>query len=273
MFDVLYSTCVPFPSPNKDCAVSQTQKPRASETLSDVCHTAHFLISRHRPMLLMMLVKKKKSLVGAHEAHEIQAGAVLSGHINLMQHHVLDRPDLVPPTRPVRADDEMSVQEHETTHVPFTHHSVSDTIPSDVPVTSVELEDSVQTTPTRRITFERPPNPLNRVEPPKRTRGDDDDHSALLSAYHHYLEQVSENLKAGKMSSVKQGCLTCRTVLGLRSKSRLKHRKVKQRQKHSALNLCRKVSTICWSQSVFRWVKKQCSPDPETAFNVTIKQK
>ena len=47
LFDVLYSTCVPFPSPRKDCAASQTQKPSISKTLSDVCHTAHFLISRH----------------------------------------------------------------------------------------------------------------------------------------------------------------------------------------------------------------------------------
>ena len=62
VFDVLYSTCVPFPSQRKDCAVSQTQKPSVSKTLSDVCHTAHFLISRHRQMLLMML-GMKKSLV------------------------------------------------------------------------------------------------------------------------------------------------------------------------------------------------------------------
>ena len=89
LFDVLYSTCVPFPSPRKDCAASQTQKPSVSKTLSDVCHTVHFLISRHRQMLLMML-GKKKSLVGTHEAHEIQAEAVLSGRINLMQRHVWD---------------------------------------------------------------------------------------------------------------------------------------------------------------------------------------
>ena len=31
-----------------------------------------------------------KSLVGTHEAHEILAVAVLSGRINLMQHHVWD---------------------------------------------------------------------------------------------------------------------------------------------------------------------------------------
>ena len=77
-----------FPSLRKDYAASQTQKPSVSKTLSDVCHTAHFLISRHRQMLLMML-GKTKSQVGTHEAHEIQAVAVLSGR-NLMQPHVWD---------------------------------------------------------------------------------------------------------------------------------------------------------------------------------------
>ena len=55
----------------------------------------------------------------------------------------------------------------------------------------------MQTTPARRLLFKRPPNPLDRVEPPKRTRSDEDDHSACLSAYHHDLEKVSENLKNG----------------------------------------------------------------------------
>ena len=107
-------------------------------------------------------------------------------------------PDLMPPSRLVRADDGMSVQEPETTHVPVAHPPASETIPSDVPVTSVEREDSVQTTSMRRILFKRLPPPLDRVELPKRTRGDDDDHSALLSAYHHGLEKVSEILKGGK---------------------------------------------------------------------------
>ena len=44
-----------------------------------------------------------------------------------------------------------------------------------VPVASVEPENSVQTTSMRSILFKRPPNPLDRVEPPKRTRGDDDE--------------------------------------------------------------------------------------------------
>ena len=78
------------------------------------------------------------------------------------------------------------------------HPSASETIPSDVLVASVEPQDSVQTTPTRRLLFKRPPNPLDRVEPLKRNRGDEDDHSAFLSACHHDLEKVSENLKSEK---------------------------------------------------------------------------
>ena len=85
----------------------------------------------------------------------------------------------MPPSRSMRTDDEMSIQEPETTHVSVAHPSASETIPSDIPVTSVEWEDSVQTTPPRRRLFKRSPNPLDRV--PKRTRGDEDDHSAFLS--------------------------------------------------------------------------------------------
>ena len=113
-----------------------------------------------------------------------------------MQHHVWDL-TWVPASRPVRADDEMSVQEHETTHALFTHPSASESIPADVPVALVEPEDSVQTMNRRRIMLERPPNPLDRAEPPKRARGDDDENSARLSAHHHDLEKVSENLKDG----------------------------------------------------------------------------
>ena len=43
-------------------------------------------------------------------------------------------PDLMPPSRPIRTDDEMSVQEPETTHVSVADPSGSETIPSDVPV-------------------------------------------------------------------------------------------------------------------------------------------
>ena len=42
------------------------------------------------PRSTLMMLGKKESLVGTHEAHEILVVAVLSGRINLMQHHVWD---------------------------------------------------------------------------------------------------------------------------------------------------------------------------------------
>ena len=59
-------------------------------------------------------------------------------------------PDLMPQSRSITTDDEMSVQEHETTHVPFTRPSASESIPPDVPVCSVPPEDSAQTMSSRR---------------------------------------------------------------------------------------------------------------------------
>ena len=75
----------------------------------------------------------------------------------------------------------------ESTPVSVAHPSASETLPSDATVASVP------TTLPRRLLFKRPPNPLDRVVPPKRTRGDEDDHSAF-SAHHHDLEKVSEHL-------------------------------------------------------------------------------
>ena len=51
-----------------------------------------------------------------------------------------------------------------------------------------------ETVYTRRITFERPTNPVDGAEPPKRSRADDGHGSALLCAYHHDSVAVSENL-------------------------------------------------------------------------------
>ena len=44
-----------------------------------------------------------------------------------------------------------------------------------------------------------------------------------------WCEAILEQM--GKESSVEKGCLTCRTVLGLRSKFRLEHWKVKHRER------------------------------------------
>ena len=89
-------------------------------------------------------------------------------------------PDLVPPGRPVGADGEMSVQGPESTRVPFPHPSANESAPPDVLVDSVEPEKTAQTMSTRRITFKRPPNPLDSAEPPKRTKANDDEDFVLL---------------------------------------------------------------------------------------------
>ena len=187
-------------------------------------------------------------------------------------------PDLVPPSRLVRADDEMSVQEHETTHVPFTHPSAGESAPPDVPVDSVEPEDSVQTTSTPRITFKRPPNPLIRVEPPKRTRGDDGDHSALLSAYHHDLEKVSENLKAGKSVFSGTGMPDMSDSAWLEIKTKTETQKGETTTEAQSVEPLQKdVDTLLVTVSFSldeETIQQICSnPDPETAFNVMIKRR
>ena len=152
----------------------------------------------------------------------------------------------------------MSVQEPETTHVSVAHPSASETISSDVPVASVEPEDSVQTTPTRRLLFKRPPNPLDRVEPPKRTRGDEDDHSACLSPYHHDLEKVSEILKNGKSVFSGTGMPDMLDSAWLAMKVSVETSKNERLTESQSIEpLQREMSTICWSQSVFRWTKRR----------------
>ena len=202
------------------CSIADTE----SISFQDlVRRLPHFLISRHRQMLLMML-GKTKSLVGTHEAHEIQASCSSSFWPHQSDATSRLGPDSMPPSRPMGTDDETSVQEPETTYFP----SVSETVPSDVLVALIEPEDSVQTTSTRRILLKRPPNPLDRVEPPKRTRGDEDDHSALLSAHHHDLE-VSENLKNGRSVFSGTGMPEMLDSAWLEiKKSQLKHRKTKR---------------------------------------------
>ena len=183
----------------------------------------------------------------------------------------------MPPSRPLRTDDEMSVQEHETTHVPSTHPSASETIPSDVPVTSVEPEDSVQTTSMRRISFKRPPNPLDRMEPPKRTRSDDDDHSVLLSAYHHDLERVSENLKDGKsVFSGTEPDISDSAWLATKIKAETpKSETSTEAQSFEPLqkDVGNLLVTVSFSMDE-ETIQQICSnPDQETAFNVMVRRR
>ena len=182
-------------------------------------------------------------------------------------------PDLMPPSRPMGTDDEMSVQEPETTNVSVAHPSASKTIPSDVPVASVSPENSVQTTPPRRILFKRPPNPLDRVP-----EVGDDDHSALLSAYHRDLEKVSENLKDGKSVFIGTGMpdmldsawLAIKVQTGTPKSERLKEAlSVEPLQKDVDILLV----TVSFSLDE-ETIQQICSnPDPETAFNVMVRRR
>ena len=58
LFDVLYSTCDPFPSLRKDCAASQTQKPPVSKDLVRRLPHGTFLDLTTQTVLLVMLGKK-----------------------------------------------------------------------------------------------------------------------------------------------------------------------------------------------------------------------
>ena len=60
------------------CSIADTESISFQDLVRRLPHR-HCLISRHRQMLLMML-GKKKSLVGTHEAHEIQACDITSGN-------------------------------------------------------------------------------------------------------------------------------------------------------------------------------------------------
>ena len=95
----------------------------------------------------------------------------------------------------------------------------------------------------------------------------EDDHSAF-SAYHHDLEKVSETLKDGKsvFSGTGMPDTSNRAWLAIKIKaetpkgeSTTEEQSVEpnQRQKNSPLNLCRRMSTICSSQSVFPWTKRR----------------
>ena len=183
-------------------------------------------------------------------------------------------PDLMPPSRSMRTDDEMSVQEPETTHVSVAHPSASEDAPPDGPADSVEPEDSVQTTPP----FKRPRNPLDRVEPPKRTRGDEDDHSAFVSAYHHDEEKVSENLKNGKSVFSGTGMPDMLDSAWLAVKTKTETQKSEPTTEAKSVEPLQKdVDNVLVAVSLSldeETIQQICSnPDPETAFNVMVKRR
>ena len=123
----------------------------------------------------------------------------------------------------------------------------------------------------RRTLFKRPPNPLDRVEPPKRTRGDDDDHFAFLSAYHHDMEKVSEILKDGKSffsgtgmpDMLDSAWLAIKVQTGTPKSETLTEAQSVESLQKDVNNLLVTVSFSLDEETI----QQSCSnPDPETAF-------
>ena len=135
----------------------------------------------------------------------------------------------------------------------------------------------MQTTSTRRILFKRPPNPLDRVEPPKRTRGDEDDHSAF-SACHQDLEEVSEILKNGNgvfRVTVMPDMMDSAWFAIKTPAEKSKNETLTESQ--SAESLQKDVDNLLVTDSFSldeETIQEICSnPDPETAFNVMVKRR
>ena len=187
-------------------------------------------------------------------------------------------PDLVSPSRPVRAEDEMSVQEHETTRVPFRHSSASETIPSDGPVTSVESEESAQTMSTRRIAFKRPPNQWI-LQSPRNVPG------VTMTRILHFplliimsLGRCQKNLKDRK--SVFRGTrisdMSDTAWLAIKIKTVTQRRKTTT-EAQSVQPLQEDVDNLLLTVSFpldEETIQQVCSkPDPETALNVMVKRR
>ena len=115
LFGVLYSTCVLFPSPRKDCAASRTQDPSVSKTLSVVLPHSTFLDLTTQTGAPDDPWEEEITGWDPRSTRDPSSSSSFWPH----QPDATSRlgPDLVPRSRPVRTDDEMSVQEHDTTHV------------------------------------------------------------------------------------------------------------------------------------------------------------
>ena len=116
------------------------------------------------------------------------------------------------------------------------------------------------------------------MEPPKRTRGDDDDHSALLSAYHHDLEKVSDNLEDGKSVISGTGMPDMTDSAWLTIKIKAETPKGETTTEAQSVEPLQKdvdnfLVTISFSLDE-ETIQQICSnPDPETAFNVMVRRR
>ena len=119
---------------------------------------------------------------------------------------------------------------------------------------------------------------MDRTEPPKRTRGDEDESSALLSAHHHGLEKVSETLKDGNTIYKRTGMLDMSDSAWLVIKIRTDGQKgVATTEVQSVEPLQKDIQNVLVTVSFSldeETIQQICSnPDSETALNVMVKRR
>ena len=116
------------------------------------------------------------------------------------------------------------------------------------------------------------------AELPKRTRGDDDEDSALLSPYHHDLAKVSENLKDGKSVFIGTGMPDMSDSSWLVIITKTKTQKDEPTTDAKSVEPSEKdvdnlLVTVSFSLDE-ETIQQICSnPEAETAFNVMVKRR
>ena len=116
------------------------------------------------------------------------------------------------------------------------------------------------------------------MEPPKRTRGDDDDHTALLFAYHDDLEKVSEILKDGKsvFNGTRMPDMSDSAWLAIKIKAETTEGETTtdaQSREPLLKDVDNLLVTISFSLDE-QTIQLICSnPDPETASNVMVRRR
>ena len=123
-----------------------------------------------------------------------------------------------------------------------------------------------------------PPNPLDRAEPPKRTRGDDDENSALLYAYHHDLQKVSQIKKDGKSVFSGTGMPNMSDSAGPAIKTKTETPRSERTTEAKSVGPLQKDDDnllVTVSFSLDEETKQQICSDPDsvTAFNVMVKRR
>ena len=130
LFGVLYSTCVLFQSLRKDCAALRTQNQFSFQDLVRRLPHSTFLDLTTQTDVPDDAWEDEITSWNQRSTRDPSSGSSF-----WPQSDATSRlgPDLMPPSRSMRTDDEMSVQEPGTTHVSVAHPSTSETISSDVP--------------------------------------------------------------------------------------------------------------------------------------------